>query len=156
MSNVPPQLHNIPKSDWCAYAAKHGNLELLQWVRANGAPWGEYTCWYAAFKGHVEILKWARSHGAPWDEGTCWYAAFKCHTECLQWALTHGAQWSHDSIQPYEKELQTPTFRGVAICLMKLKRGTPKTDLVIIKFIHKLYDVLPLIAPLCDVIINYC
>ena len=45
-----------------------GHLEVLQWARANGAPWDERTCRDAAVGGHLEVLQWARANGAPWDE----------------------------------------------------------------------------------------
>ncbi len=41
----------------CAYAARCGHLEVLQWVRDNGAPWNERTCANAARRGHLEILQ---------------------------------------------------------------------------------------------------
>ena len=52
-------------------AAEGGHLEVLQWARANGAPWDERTCRDAAEGGHLEVLQWARANGAPWDEWTC-------------------------------------------------------------------------------------
>ena len=52
-------------------AAEGGHLEVLQWARANGAPWDEWTCAGAAEGGHLEVLQWARANGAPWDERTC-------------------------------------------------------------------------------------
>ena len=41
------RLFNVPKSQWCEYAAKHGYLEVLKWARENGAPCDEWTCWNA-------------------------------------------------------------------------------------------------------------
>ena len=49
------------------YAARSGNLELVQWLRGEGCPWDWKTCWYAIDKGHVEVLRWARENGCPWD-----------------------------------------------------------------------------------------
>ena len=47
----------------------------LQWARAQGCPWNEYTCEYAASGGHLAVLQWARAQGCPWDKGECeWYA----------------------------------------------------------------------------------
>ena len=45
--------------------ADGGHLEMLQWARANGCPWNEYTCSYAAEEGHDVILEWAIANGAP-------------------------------------------------------------------------------------------
>jgi hypothetical protein len=36
---------------------------MLQWARANGCPWDEFTCAYAAEGGHLEMLQWARANG---------------------------------------------------------------------------------------------
>ena len=44
---------------------------MLQWARANGAPWTEDTCSFAAEGGHLEVLQWARANGCPWDEQAC-------------------------------------------------------------------------------------
>jgi hypothetical protein len=51
-------------------AASGGHLDVLQWARANGCPWGKETCTYAAEAGQFEVLKWLRSNGCPWDKQT--------------------------------------------------------------------------------------
>ena len=81
------------KNVLCAYAAKNGHLEVLQWARARGCPWDERTCACAAWNGHLEVLQWARAHGCPWDEDTCAWAAENGHLEVLQWARAHGCPW---------------------------------------------------------------
>ena len=43
-----------------------GNLELVQWLRAEGCPWEWGTCYGAVDQGHVEVLRWARENGCPW------------------------------------------------------------------------------------------
>ena len=48
------------------YAARGGNLQLVQWLRSNGCPWGQDTCYEAVNEGHVEVLRWARENGCPW------------------------------------------------------------------------------------------
>ena len=54
-------------------AARSGNLQLTQWLRAEGCPWNDYprstlddTCYLAIHHGHVEVLRWARENGCPW------------------------------------------------------------------------------------------
>ena len=61
--------------DTCAYAAFGGQLEVLQWARANAGPWGASTCMWAAEHGHLEVLQWLHANGCPWDAETSEYAA---------------------------------------------------------------------------------
>src|ERR1700679_142126 len=49
----------------CSYAALGGNLDVLQWLRANGCPWDEFTCSQAALGVHLDVLQWARANGCP-------------------------------------------------------------------------------------------
>ena len=48
---------------------------MLQWARANDAPWNEITCGKAAQGGHLEVLQWARANDCPWYIRTCEAAA---------------------------------------------------------------------------------
>src|ERR1700733_3597535 len=57
----------ITKLDVCKESAKSGQVQTLQWARANGCPWNENTCAYAAENGHLEVLQWAVANGAPYD-----------------------------------------------------------------------------------------
>ena len=54
----------------CAYAAAGGQLEVLQWLRAEGCPWDWSTCHGAVHYSHVEVLRWARENGCPWTAWT--------------------------------------------------------------------------------------
>jgi hypothetical protein len=77
----------------CSAAAHNGHLEVLQWARQQGCPWGTATCWLAAEAGHLAVLQWARQHGCPWDEETCAWAAEGGHLELLRWARQQGCPW---------------------------------------------------------------
>jgi hypothetical protein len=46
----------------CVWATTGGNLEVLQWARANGCKWDLTICATAARFGHLELLKWARAN----------------------------------------------------------------------------------------------
>ena len=59
----------------CTGAAEGGQLEILQWLRANGCAWDSQTSWWAVSKGDVEVLRWARENGCPWAPHTKKYAA---------------------------------------------------------------------------------
>jgi len=41
----------------CRYAAGNGHLAVLQWARAQGCPWDEWTCQVAAENGHLGVLQ---------------------------------------------------------------------------------------------------
>ena len=43
-----------------------GQLEVLQWLRAEDCPWSIHTCHFAVDQGHVEMLRWTRENGCPW------------------------------------------------------------------------------------------
>ena len=79
--------------DTCVSAAKGGNLEVLQWTRANDCPWDSDTCATAAGGGHLEGLQWAHANDAPWNEITCGKAAQGGHLEVLQWARANDCPW---------------------------------------------------------------
>ena len=49
----------------CQAAATDGHLEELKVLRENGCPWNEDTCAYAAFGGQLEVLQWARAERRP-------------------------------------------------------------------------------------------
>ena len=86
--SVAERQHNT-----CSAAAGGGYLEMLQWARANGAPWDEKACAAAARGGHLEVLKWLRENGCLWDARTCSMAAGGGHLEVLQWARAKGCPW---------------------------------------------------------------
>ena len=85
--------------DWrtCSGAAEGGNLEVLQWARANGCYWDANTCSGAAEGGHLEVLQWALANGCFWNEYTCAAAAGGGHLELLQWARANGCPWDEDT-----------------------------------------------------------
>jgi|TARA_B110000977_G_scaffold164629_1_gene211291 hypothetical protein len=83
----------LNKRKVCEFAVKGGQLEVLQWLRANGCPWGANTCSHAAEGGHLEVLQWARANDCPWNEYTCMRATEGGHLEVPQWARANGCPW---------------------------------------------------------------
>ena len=75
-------------------AAGSGNLELVQWLRANGCDWCDHACGEAAEGGHLEVLQWLRANGCPWHRDTCYFAVDKGHVEVLRWARENGCPWT--------------------------------------------------------------
>ena len=112
-------------------AACSGNLELVQWLRGEGCPWGWMTCYWAANYGHrelvlwlcgaagfamkegvmawaaaggqLELLQWLRAEGCPWDFNTCYYAVEDGHVEVLRWARENGCEWTAKTRDRAEK-----------------------------------------------------
>jgi len=64
-----------------------GNLQQLEWGRAQGCQMDETTCRIAAMRGSLEVMRWLRAQTPPcaWDETTCKSAARHGHLELLQW-----------------------------------------------------------------------
>jgi hypothetical protein len=105
------------------YAAYKGDLELLQWARANGFEWGDNTCAFAAFGGHLDLLQWAYENGCDEGDDTFCYAArggslaivkwvYENDLYLGNWARTYAVQSNHveiikylDEIEYYEKDL---------------------------------------------------
>ena len=79
----------------CGWAAFHGHLEVLQWLRAKGCPWDRWTNIEAARGGQLEVLQWMRGQDppCPWNQHVCYFAAQKGHLEVLRWARSQGCPW---------------------------------------------------------------
>ena len=77
----------------CMSAAAGGQLEVLQWLRAQGYPWGKRLCANAAINGHQHIIEWAIANGCQWDRETCSGAAAGDQLELLQWLRARGCPW---------------------------------------------------------------
>ena len=73
-----------------SYAARNGNLELLQYFHSIGFTWDSYACEGAAENGHLDCLQYLHSNGCPWDGSTTLYSAMGGHLECLMYAHSNG------------------------------------------------------------------
>ena len=94
-SKIPEdKIPRLMDAGTCAWAARGGKLETLQWLRSQGCAWDQSTCAQAALHGHLKCLQWARSEGCPWSENTCTWAARGGQLECLQWARQNGCPWN--------------------------------------------------------------
>ncbi len=79
-----------------AHAAGNGNIDILCWLRENGAPWDRLACIEATRMGHLHVLQWLEKSGAPSDEWICMYAAERGHLHILCWIRENGAPWDKD------------------------------------------------------------
>ena len=74
----------------CKNAAEKGHLEVLQWARDQGYPWGDDACDMAAAYGRLEVLRWALEDGWKWTDRSFDQAAENGRLVVLQWALANG------------------------------------------------------------------
>ena len=85
-----------PTSKWCAAVAERGDLVMLKWLRAFGAPWDDDTVAAAAGHGHLEVLKYAHEQGLPLDapdedgDQLIHEAAGKGHLAVMKWLHERG------------------------------------------------------------------
>ncbi len=111
-------------TEYCKYAAVHGHLVTLKWLRENGCPWVELTCSKAAEYGRLETLKWLRENGCPWDVQTCASAVMYGHIEVLKWAHNNGCPCSgycRKYIVKYNGTYVSHQQRKIAIATLKLR-----------------------------------
>ncbi|WBR14650.1 Ankyrin repeat protein [Pandoravirus kuranda] len=75
---------------------------LLEWLRAQGCPWGSDTCKDAARGGHLRVLQWAVTNGCTWEADACRrIAAGSNHGHVTAWIDAHTASIaSCDTLQP--------------------------------------------------------
>jgi hypothetical protein len=81
----PELSEDIRQETLCAMAARHGQLDVLQYLREElSCPWDAETCAKAAKYQRWTLLKWAHEHGCPWDAHTYQWACKKGVFEILQ------------------------------------------------------------------------
>ncbi len=69
-------------------AAIQGNLEMVKYCVANECSIDTYPCSFAALHGHLECLKYLREEAkAPWDLKVLYQAHANKHLECLRYAV---------------------------------------------------------------------
>lgn len=72
------------------------NLEMLEYLNANGFPWDNETTDIFAKKGNYECLEWAIARGCPISEKICVNAAAGGNVRCLELAFAHSAYRSEN------------------------------------------------------------
>ena len=66
MEQKCPRSEKCPRSGLtCALAARHGHLDVLKYLRENGALWSSWTCFFARENNHLECLNYAKENGCP-------------------------------------------------------------------------------------------
>lgn len=78
----------------CLPAIQHGHLEVLQWLRARGCPWGHGACYAAASGGHFRLLRWCVENGCPWGKPFASKHGFTGSLSMMEWADANGCPWA--------------------------------------------------------------
>jgi hypothetical protein len=73
-------------SNPCSAAARGGQIEVLQWLRAEGYSWNASECMRAAEGDQLDTLKWLHAQSAPWNSGTITEAAKHGHLDIIELA----------------------------------------------------------------------
>jgi len=83
-------------------AARHGHLDVIQWVRANGCPWNGIV--YVNAGDRLDTAEWARRNGRPWDASVCARVAASGDMRLLEWLWKNGCPWDADTCAAAARE----------------------------------------------------
>jgi hypothetical protein len=78
----------------CTLAASRGLLEVLQWLKQQGAAFTEQTLLCAATQGQTAAYAYLLAQQCPCDPDICTAAARGCHLDTLQCLLEHGCPYT--------------------------------------------------------------
>ena len=77
-----------------SFAARNGNLEMLEWLQKHHCPLDLKTFSKAAKGCHVQVLYWLQeSYGWDASDRTCEAIVSTGRSDILQWALQSGCPW---------------------------------------------------------------
>ena len=114
--------------DWCALAAREGNLDVVKWLVSEGAELTWQVCMNAAMGGHLHVLKWATetldATGDDWwtsqyrsDRGMEYQVEYEDGYAPVLYRLTsYGGEWLMQGF--------TVNFRGMGWMPWKKLPGT--------------------------------
>jgi hypothetical protein len=81
-----------------AAAARRGDFATLRWATEAGAPWSWRVCADAGLRGDLRVLRTARELGVPLTTSVCMYAAYAGRVSVLEWALAGGVPWDPTNV----------------------------------------------------------
>lgn len=93
------------------YAAKHGRLEFLKYVRQNKINWDPQTTFLAAMHGHLHCLAYAYEHGCSLHSLSVVAAAQRGHVDCLKYMFENcgdDAPWQETGLDEFEQRSLMP------------------------------------------------
>lgn len=75
----------------CA-AAYYGDLGLVIQLRDMNCKWDDRVCWFAAFHGHLDVLQWLRAQNppCPWGIFTLSVAIMRKHDHIVEFCRRNG------------------------------------------------------------------
>jgi hypothetical protein len=79
-------------------AARCNELEVVQFLRAQGCPWSALTCSAAAGSGRTDMCAYLHGEKCACSQDTCLEAASNGYCSTLRWLREHGCPWHETSI----------------------------------------------------------
>lgn len=79
------------------YAAKHGCLYVVKWLKDSGCKWDEYTLAAAAECGNLETMEWLHQNGCPSYPDTFTAAAGYGSLKNMKWLLENKFEWEPET-----------------------------------------------------------
>lgn len=106
-------------------AARNGNIELLQYLFQSGCPFtNSIACAVAVTKKSLEVLQFLHQHDVPWTERTCINAARDGNLEALHYARSNGCAWNSYSL------LEAALYGHYDVVKYCLENGCPFSDII--------------------------
>ena len=111
----------------CFSASRRGDMEMLQWLREQGCPWGDSTCCMeaAAEIGDLALLQWMQQQWCGWWCGwgnALLRAAGAGHLHVVQWLWGQGCgtpsltMWLKVAAAPWWQQQVMESLRSCSGC----------------------------------------
>ena len=78
-------------------ALKYGQLEVAEWLKARGWILGDRAGVAAAESGKLTLLQWVKDNGGTWNFSTMTTAAIKGDLEMVKWLRENGSPWNRST-----------------------------------------------------------
>lgn len=99
---------HFPWDETCASAAASGHLGILIWAREQGCPWGKDIGKKAAVRGQLEVVQWIHANGLPFTSSVYLDCLDKdiCYFEIVQKKLVSIYNWAYNEAHlPFPENL---------------------------------------------------
>ena len=92
-------------------AAHQGDLEIIKWLYANGAPLHVLIFRSAARNGKLEVMKWLKENQCEWDEEVFRAAAKHGNLENMKWLKKQQCPWYGNTFSAAAKRGDLETMK---------------------------------------------